>query len=93
MFTALTRTHNMKAGSVWIGTKENPSAAVNFARKLVTDNLNRHGSNENWRACERHRPAGEQERRPPVSLLCFDTQLFVGARELITGRASGRESV
>lgn len=69
--------HNTRAGSSRVGTKENPFAAVNFVRKLAADDLNRSGSNENWQCVRRHRPAGERERRPPVSLLCFDTQLFV----------------
>ncbi|CAH2099818.1 unnamed protein product [Euphydryas editha] len=84
LIAVLARKHNTRARSSKIGTKENPFAAVNFARKLATDDLNRHGSNKNWRAtvrAARHRPAGERERRPPVSLLCFDTQLFTQVRK------------
>lgn len=79
LVAVLARKHNTRAGSSEIGTKENPFAAVNFGRELAADNLDGHSSKENWRAV-RHRPAGERERRPPVSLLCFDTQLFARAR-------------
>lgn len=51
LIAVLARKHNTRARSSKIGTKENPFAAVNFARKLAADDLNRHGSNKNWRAC------------------------------------------
>lgn len=80
LVAALARKHNTRAGSSSVGTKENPFALANFARNSQrTTSIEAIQTRTGVREA-RHRPAGERERRPPVSLLCFDTQLFAGAR-------------
>lgn len=94
LVAALTQKHNTRAGSSRIGTKENPFAVLNFTTELTADDLNKRGSNTNWRECVRcgatgdtGRPASGSGDRPSRSFV-----LILSCSRERDDRVNGRAS-